>query len=350
MGDSEMATQGSTDGRAGRVGIRLEVAAMALATAAMVAVRRLTVGPRRPAWSFQTELLATMVRHLTNRSRTRGVAWLRAAQAAAPALLPQELAAVRVEPCLADGVRCEWSMPPGATLDPCRRAVAYFHGGGYVIGSPTTHREITARIALGTGVPVLAVDYRLAPEHRFPAAHDDCLTAVRWLRGRGVEAPGLAIAGDSAGGALAIGTMLSLRDRGEPLPACAALLCPWVDPLADGGTMRANARFDFGDRDLLVGWIRDYAEDERTRTEPRLTALSADLTGLPPLLVQAGEAEILLDQIRAFTERASAAGTEVTFETFTDMFHDFQVTASIVPQGAPAVASIVDFVRRHLVP
>jgi acetyl esterase/lipase len=171
---------------------------------------------------------------------------------------------------------------------------------------------------------------------------------VRWLSERGVPPAGVALAGDSAGGALSAATLLGLRDAGEPLPAAAALLCPWVDPLADGGSMRSNERFDFGTRALLRDWLEAYASVELAAADPRLTPLRADLTGLPPLLVQVGEAEMFLDQARAFAERARAAGVTVQLETYPDMFHDWQVQATMVPEGAAAVASIVRFLVARL--
>lgn len=325
----------------------VELGAIAAATTARVELRRLTMGPRRPSWSRRAELYQALVRALTDRSRRRGVHWLRAMQEAGPMPLPGALAAVRFEPVTADGVPCVWALPPETSADAPRQAIVYFHGGGYVIGSPATHREIVARLATGVGAPVLAVAYRLAPEHRFPAGHDDCLTAVRWLRGRGVSAGTTALAGDSAGGALAVATLLGLRDAGEALPAAAALLCPWVDPLADGGSMRTNERFDFGGRDMLLEWLRAYASDDLA-SDPRLTPLRADLTGLPPLLVQVGEAEMFFDQGRAFAERARAAGVAVTLETYPDMFHDWQMHVTMVPEGAAAVAAIVRFLRSRL--
>jgi acetyl esterase/lipase len=223
-------------------------------------------------------------------------------------------------------------------------AIAYFHGGGYVSGTLDTHRELTARIAAGVGVPVLAVDYRLAPEHRYPAAHDDCLRAVRWLRARGVAPQRTAVAGDSAGGALAIATMLALRDAGEPQVAGAALLCPWVDPLAAGGSMVANERFDMITRAHLVAWAHMYASENEI-TSPAVTPATAGLHALPPMLIQAGELEVLRDQIHAFAERARASGVDATLETEPALYHDFQLMGSIVPEGLPAVERIVRFLR-----
>jgi acetyl esterase/lipase len=327
----------------------IEMVGIALATAVEVTARRLTAGPLRPSWSFRAEFYRTMVRNLTERSKVRGDHWLRALQGALPSILPAALRSARFSPVVAGGVPCEWVLPPGVDVDasPPSRAIVYIHGGGYVIGSVEASREIAARLALGVGVPVLVPGYRLAPEHRFPAAHEDCLAAVAWLESRGTDVGRVALAGDSAGGALAVATLLARRDAGQRLPVAAALLCPWVEPLADGGSVVANEPYDFGDRTLLVGWIRQYASDEQIR-DPRLTLLGADLRGLPPLVVQAGEAEVLFDQIRGFAERARAAGVAVQLETYPEMFHDFQVAASLVPEGEAAVESLLRFLAQHL--
>ena len=324
----------------------VDAIAQLLGALAAVATRRLTSGPRHPAWSVRTEAIVELERRLTEASRTRGDAWLRAIQATAPDVLPPALRGVTFVPVTAGGVPCEWVRPPGRGDEVLERAIVYFHGGGYVIGSIASHHEIAARLAVGVGAPVLSVGYRLAPEHRFPAAHDDCLGAVRWLRDQGRDAR-VALAGDSAGGALAIATLRALRDAGEPRPAAAVLLCPWVDPLADGGSLATNDRYDVMSRGRLVEWVRAYAGDAEVH-DPRLTPLGASLGDLPPLLVQVGELEVLRDQIVAFVERARSAGTEVTLEMYPAMYHDFQVMASLQPAGLPAVASAVAFLHRTL--
>jgi acetyl esterase/lipase len=277
------------------------------------------------------------------RSKRRGVHWLREAQALAPR--SPLLREVSFTPVVAGGVPGEWCVPRDGP-EPSR-AVVYLHGGGYVIGSVSTHRDTLARIALTARARVLGVDYRLAPEHRFPAAQEDCLAATRAVIAKGVAARRLALAGDSAGGALAVATLLSLRDAGEPLPAAAVLLCPWTDPLAEGGSMTANERFDFGDRELLVGWFDQFADRADAR-DPRVAPVYARLEGLPPLLVQAGGAEILLDQIRSFVERARRAGVDVRLDVHPDMVHDFQTQAAVLPEGARAIDDIARFLRERL--
>ena len=288
----------------------LETGGLVLSALAEVTRRRRANGPLDPRWSFRTELFQTMVRRMMDRAQVKGPQWLRDVQAAVPSALPPALRkAVRFEPLLADGVPCQWVWPTSVPSSGPDEAIAYFHGGGYVSGTLDTHRELTARIAAGVGVPVLAVDYRLAPEHRHPAAHDDCLRAVRWLRTRGIEARRIAVAGDSA-----------------------------------GGRMVSNERFDMMTRENLVTWAHQYASDNEI-TSPAITLASAKLQGLPPLLIQAGELEILRDQIHAFAARAKDAGVDATLETEPAMYHDFQLMGSIVPEGLPAVERIVRFLR-----
>lgn len=309
---------------------------------ARMLARRLRHGPLRPSWSLQTEAALTAMRAPMDASKVRGVAWLRAVTSLLPARSAL-LAQLRRRDVQLDGVRC-LECTPLAVPDP-DRTVFYIHGGGYVIGSPEMTLDALARIAVGARVRVVAVDYRLAPEHPFPAALDDCVAALRALL-RDADPARVALAGDSAGGALCVATLCSLRDAGERLPAAAALFCPWTDPLADGGSIVSNEPFDFGDRPLLVGWARDYAGD--AVGDPRVTVLDARLEGLPPLLIQAGDAEILRDQIVAFAERAQKAGVDVTLEVVPDMFHDWQVQAGIVPAGVPALDDAVRFLRERL--
>jgi acetyl esterase/lipase len=321
----------------------LQLALLVAGSQAVALARRGIRGSRRPGWSLRTELTAAALRAVVLGSKRRGVQWLREAQAAVPA---PSAAARRVgfERVDAGGVPAVWCLPPGPLP---RRTIVYLHGGGYVIGSPHTHRDLIARLALGVGARVLGVDYRLAPEHRFPAAHEDCLAATRWALAQGTPPAALAIGGDSAGGALAVATLCGLRDAGEPLPAAAALLCPWTDPLAAGGSMDANADADFGDRELLVGWVGTYAPGEAAR-DPRVSVVRADLAGLPPLLVQAGGAEVLLDQIEAFVARARAAGVEVRYDLVPEAFHDWQLQAALLPEGARAVDDVVAFLSARL--
>ncbi|MDJ0869977.1 MAG: alpha/beta hydrolase [Myxococcota bacterium] len=325
----------------------LEVARLAglmAGSAGAVVARRLTQGPRRPGWSLRAELGIGALRALMMASKQRDVPWLRAAQGALPLRSPL-LKQVRFEPEDAGGVPAQWCTP--LTGPEPSRTVVYLHGGGYVIGEVDGFRDLLARLALGAEARVLGVDYRLAPEHPFPAPQDDCLAAARWVLEQGTDPARLAVAGDSAGGALAVATLVSLRDAGDPLPAAGVLLCPWTDPWAAGGSLEHNADCDFGDRELLDSWLELLMGPSPAR-DPRVAVADAKLDGLPPLLVQAGGAEILLDQIQLFATRALDAGVDVTFEVHGEMFHDFQLMAMMLPEGAAAVGEITAFLRQRL--
>lgn len=310
-----------------------------LATLARRAVR----GPRRPGWSVRTELAQTALRTTLMRSKGRDAAWLRAVQEMQP-VRSAWLSRVEMRRTAVAGVPALEVTPRGGAAP--ARTVVYIHGGGYVIGSAAAVRDPLARIAVAAEARVLGLDYRLSPEHPFPAAQEDCLRTVRAVLAE-TPAARVALAGDSAGGALAVATLCALRDAGEPLPGAAVLLCPWTDPLASGGSMEANAACDFGDRELLVGWARQHLAGADA-ADPRVTVLRADLSGLPPLLVQVGTAEILLDQVRAFAERARAAGVDTTVEEWDEMFHDFQTLCGWLPEGARALESVARFLRERL--
>ncbi len=313
-----------------RAALLAELGAVMVTGQARAALRRFASGPVRAGWPWKVELIAAGQHAIMMRSKRRGVHWLRASLEAAPTSAPF-LKRVRTENVDAGGVPARWFVPLGAN-EP-KRTILYCHGGGFVIGSPNTHADLMARLAVYAEARVLGIDYRLAPEHRFPAAHDDALAAARWLYAQGVDLAQLAIAGDSAGGNLAVATLCSLRDAGEPLPAAALLFCPWVDLLAAGGSMDTNAAADFGDRELLVAWAEDYVP-RGTPRDPRAFPIDAKLDRLPPVLIQVGGAEVLHDQIVAFAARARAAGVNVALEVEPDMFHDWHLQASLLPEGA----------------
>jgi acetyl esterase/lipase len=254
-------------------------------------------------------------------------------------------AGVTIEAGTVNGVGGLWNRPDSGADD---AAVLYLHGGGYVIGSPDTHRNLTARLALALGCPVFSADYRLAPEHPHPAASDDAVAAYRGLLDAGFAPQRLAIAGDSAGGGLTIATLVLLRDAGVPLPAAAVPISPWTDLSLSGETMRTLADADPmctepGLR-RMAGWFLAGA-DER---DPIASPLFAELSGLPPMFVLVGEIETLLDDARRFAERALAAGVDCNLEVYPEMVHVFPAFAGIVPEADAAVDDIASFLRKQL--
>jgi monoterpene epsilon-lactone hydrolase len=319
----------------------LELGVLMAATIARTLARRAAHGPLRPSWTLRTEIARASMRAVLERSKGRSPQWLRDAQASLPVQVALR-AEVSFAPCEIDGVPCEECTPRAARPE---RTILYLHGGGYVIGSIVGYRDLVSRLAVAANARVVAVDYRLAPEHRFPAQQNDCLAVARALLAAGTPPVKLAIAGDSAGAALAVATMCALRDLGQPLPAAAVLICPWVEPFAEGGSMIAHDPYDFGDRELLVRWARDTAAPP---DDPRFHIPNAKLTGLPPLLVQAGGAEILFDQIHRFVSQARASGVDVELEVAPDMFHDWHLQAALLPEGATALEAAGSFLRRRI--
>ena len=307
---------------------------------AATAARRVLRGPLRPDWGLREEAIFTRLQQIfapmAGLDPLAQRALLEAQVVPAPALRK-----VRIEP-LEDGpVRGEWVTPK---LFSTARTVVYLHGGGYVAGSPKTHRELGARLALAAEARVLLVDYRLAPEHPFPAAHDDAVAAVRYLLARGVAPGRLVVAGDSAGGALALAALIALRDAGDDLPAGGALISPAVDATLSSRSMSANAAFDYLNPGLAHSWLAHYLGDTDPH-DPRVSPTHADLTALPPLLIQAGSAETLVDDAIALAEKGGAAGLQITLHVAPGMVHDFHLLAALLPQARAAIRSMAAFVR-----
>ena len=251
----------------------------------------------------------------------------------------------RVERLSIDGLDAEWVRARKVDVADTR-TILYFHGGGYVSGSCSTHRDLAARISASSGVRVLVVDYRLAPEHRYPAAFDDALSAYRWLRESGVAAEQILFGGDSAGGGLALATLLALRDGGEELPRAAFMLSPWLSQIPDGESYETRAG---ADPFITKGFALTCAEAFMGGADPReLVLFDKNLRGLPSLLVQVGEDEILLSDSVRLVENARAAGVDARIDVWKEMWHVFQAFAVVLPEAKAAIAEIGSFVREKL--
>ncbi len=246
----------------------------------------------------------------------------------------------------AGGVPAEWVTAPGC--DPAR-AVLYLHGGGYVIGSIHTHRRLAYDISAASGARVLVIDYRLAPEHPFPAALEDAAKAWRWLlQQQGFATSRLAIAGDSAGGGLTLATLVNLRDQKLGLPACAVAISPWVDLEGVGNSITARAAQDpMVQKDGLLWMAGLYLNGKDAKT-PLAAPLHADLKGLPPILVQVGTAETLLDDATRIAERLHAAGVDVRLAIWPNMLHVFPLFAPILSEGRDGCLEIGNFIRSRI--
>ncbi|MBW2523349.1 MAG: alpha/beta hydrolase [Deltaproteobacteria bacterium] len=298
--------------------------------------------------SWQSRVLRAVLRyHIGPKFRRAGisVAALREAMGymAGFAKVPPE---TRVEEEDLGGVRAEWVAGPSSRSD---RVVYYLHGGGCIMGRPSDYRELAARIASAAQARVLLPDYRLAPEHPYPAALDDGLTGYRWLLDSGLRPESIAIGGDSAGGGLTLQTLLTLREEGEPLPAAAVFLSPLTDWIHfDGDSYRTRAKTDPWLTEALCRLVAAYYVCDADRDDPLLSPVRADLGGLPPMLVQVADDEVLLDDAIRLAHRARRAGGDVSLSVWPNLWHVFQGSASSLPEARDAIDGIGEFLRSRL--
>ena len=266
----------------------------------------------------------------------------RAFMAAAGAPPP---AGTMIDPVDADGVPAEWVTAAGVTGE---RAVLFFPGGAYHVGSVATLRHLVALVSDAAQARVLSAGYRLAPEHPFPAAVHDALTAYRWLLAHGTAARQVAVAGNSSGGGLALAALVALRDAGEPMPAATAVISPWTDMEGAGESLRRRAA---ADRMITPDGLKEAAGWYLAGQDPRhpyASPVHAELRDLPPVLIHVGDAEILLDDSTRFAARARAAGVNVTLEIWDDMPHCWHTFAGLLPEAGQAIERIGSWLRERL--
>jgi acetyl esterase/lipase len=248
----------------------------------------------------------------------------------------------------AGGIDGEWIAPRDAQPG---RAILYFHGGGFRLGSVASHRDLISRIAEASGSRVLAINYRLAPEHRFPAPVEDALTAYRWMLDQDLRPADIAFAGDSAGGNVVLSAMLSLRDDGLPLPGAGVLMSPWTDLAATGESYVSRADADpIHQRPMILALAKNYLGSDVNPCHPLASPLYAELAGLPPLLVQVGDRETVLGDSIMFADKARSAGVDVDLEVWDGMIHVFQMFAAELPEARQAIDAIARFLDKHLDP
>ena len=243
------------------------------------------------------------------------------------------------------GIRCEWVKHK---LSAGQRVFVFIHGGGFCAGAPATHRKLAAHISRATGTRVLLPDYRLAPEHPFPSGVQDCLAVYGGLLKAGVRSYEIAIGGDSAGGGMTVSTLIALRDGKAPLPTSATLIAPWLDLTNSSPTYTTNAATDptisLPEHNITAGWYAGHLD----RDNPLISPLFAELKGLPPILVQAGGIETMLDDSRLFAERAQAAGVDATLQVWPGLWHVWHQWVPEVPEALEAIEKIGTFTRTHL--
>jgi acetyl esterase/lipase len=251
---------------------------------------------------------------------------------------------IRVEPLSVAGMPAEWLLPEGGTKN---TVILYMLGGGYISGSCNDHRAMVAKVARASGVSTLMFNHRLAPEDPYPAALEDALAAYRWLLDQGTSPDQIVIMGESAGGGLCLASLLAIRDRGLSLPAAAVALSPWTDLKLTGESHRTKARVCLSPPGMSAVCSRYYA-GEHDPGLPYISPLYGDLHGLPPLLIQVGEYETLLDDSTRFAAKAQAAGVEVTLIVGDKMIHCYPLLAPLFPEASQGLAEISDFIRLQL--
>jgi epsilon-lactone hydrolase len=254
-----------------------------------------------------------------------------------------EVPGVRFEDADCGGVRALWVRPDDAAGD---RVIQYLHGGGYMMGSARGHGRFTGHLAKATGCHVLSIDYRLSPEHPFPAQLDDSVSSFRWLGEQGVSPTHIAIAGDSAGGGLTLSTLIKLRDDGGPLPAGAVAMSPWSGMNVPAKSYARNEHVDPAPSNPDVfNLFKTAFLQGHDATDPYASPLYGDFSGLPPLYIQVGADEQLLDDSTDVAEHAKAAGVQVEIDVFPEMWHVFQLNAGTLPEADDAVARIARWLR-----
>lgn len=249
------------------------------------------------------------------------------------------------ERIVAGGCQAEWI---GHSRVASKPVLVYLHGGAYTLGSPRSHRHLAVAIGDSAGTSILSLDYRLAPEHPFPAAVEDSVAAYLWLLEAGVDPLEVVLAGDSAGGGLVIATMLSLVRTGTKMPAAGVCISPWVDLTCAGDSHVTNAGRDPILRTQELQYMADMYVGSEDPRNPLASPIFANLHGLPPLLIQVGSDEILLDDARGLARAARAAGVGITLEEWSDMIHVWHWYFAILKEGRQAIDAIGQFIRSRV--
>ena len=294
--------------------------------------------------SDRAAVIALLKQSATENSKDADVAAMRARMDGLSEMFPQ-VPGTTIEPATVGGVKGDWVRVGDARRD---AVLLYLHGGGYMAGSPKSHRHLIAAFSQASGLSVFAPDYRLAPENPFPAAVDDALAVYKALLDSGIAADKLAIAGDSAGGGLTVATLIAARDKKLPMPACAVCISPWADLSQSGEAYRTRASrdpmitkagLDQGAAMYLAG---------KDAKSPLASPVFADLKGLPPLLLQVGTEEALYDDTTALKARAESAGVEVSAESWAGMVHVWHAFYPLLSEGRDAIARVGAYIGAHI--
>lgn len=324
---------------------RLRAAGLLSQTAVRASLRRAAQGPRLPGWNWFVEVLTCFLkRQLALAFDLHNIVEARRFLDTVR-IESRAIRKVAITPVEDGGVKGAWFAP--AHTAPPQSTLFYLHGGGYSF-YPKAYAGFISEITLATNARTFALDYRLAPEHRFPAQREDAIAAYRWLLAHGVDPEHLVIGGDSAGGNLTLSLLLALRDAKLPFPALAICLSPateFVD--ASRPSILNNAPYDWIDSRMLLDWAGWFCDTEQ-RTWAEVSPITADLSGLPPIYIQAGRAEILYDSIEAFVAQAKRQGADVTFDPWDHMTHVFQMFGPESPQSVAALQRMGEVILAHL--
>jgi acetyl esterase/lipase len=299
-----------------------------------VSFRRLIKGPRLPKWNWafevstyfakiQSVIAFDMPNIMDGRAYEDSLIFTSAA-----------VAKTQIE-TVSEPVKGQWFTPNSGTRDV---TMLYLHGGGYAFYSKS-HENLIALVAGAAGAKTFAPDYRLIPEHPFPAQLEDALAAYRWLLETGVKPERLVVCGDSAGGNLTLALLLALRDSKSPLPTLGICIAPWTDVGNSGDSLKGNEPYDWVEKRMTLKWAEWFCKDADPHY-PIISPINADLRGLPPIYIQAGDAEILYDMIQSFSDKAQAQGANVKLDVWQNMNHDFQAFGDIIPESNEALQRI----------
>jgi acetyl esterase/lipase len=298
-----------------------------------------------PSWQAHVlEIYLIIKRRFSDQSGQLDVARERA-DVESMAGMFKPLRPIQCDPVVANGVPAEWIVPEGPQMS---RAILFLHGGSFNSGSIASHRTLAGNVAIASKGRALLIDYRLAPEHPFPAAVEDAVAAYEWLLGQGCAPRQIVVAGDSAGGTLTLALLIHLRDHNRPLPAAAVCLSPAPDLTFSGESWVFNSK-----KDLMLDERKERRAIEiyLKGADPRAPLASpyfGDLRGLPPLLIQIGSHELLLSDATRVAEKAKEAGVDVTLEVWPEMQHEWQFAAKVLPEGKRAISNIGAFVEAVL--
>ena len=293
--------------------------------------------------SFKSRFWRTVLR-ATFKNKKLSIAELRANGVKNSKMLGEVSKNITVEKINMEGIQAEWLIPFSSSTR-SEKVILYLHGGGYVTGSIEDYRMMCGLLANATGVKVLIPEYRLAPEHPFPAALDDALKVYQWLLDQGYSSANMIIAGDSAGGGLSVATVLALKEKSGSLPAAVVCLSPWADLALTGQSHATKAKAEaILNKDVLREWALCYT-DESNLTNPLVSPVHGDFHGFPPLLIQVGSEEILLDDSTLLAEKAKSAGVDVILKIWDGMWHVWQALGDLIPENRKTFEEIGQFVQ-----